>query len=142
MDFTHLPNFPSWTNSRPGEEGVQIEIFSGNIWHFFPFVRNSRPGGGANRNFRILKYTFFPFQTLLTTGGGEVFGQFHELHTFIFHGLHNLSFMDSTRSLFELHILLMDCVRTPQIHCFNYTFGFMDSTKVLVSTLRIRPAST
>jgi len=63
----------------------------------------------------------FPFPTQLTTGGR---GGCVEV---------------STNSLFELHILLMDMPWTPQILVFNYTFGFMNSTKVLVSTLRISP---
>ena len=77
MDFTNVtdfPNFPSWTNSRPGANQNFFKPLSPFLVHFFPFQRSSTT-------------------TLLT----------------------------------------------PQILFWKSTFCFMDSTKVLVSMLKIRP---
>ena len=112
--------------------------------------------GGANRYFSALESTFSLSDATHHRGEGGLCRGFalswtnspprKETGFYYFidsahinSSIPHFSFMDSTNSLFELHILLMDMPWTPQILVFNYTFGFMNSTKVLVSTLRISP---
>ena len=59
---------------------MQIENFQPLEVMFFPFVRNSRPGGGggANRNFQAFKVMFFPFVRNSRPGGGGVLSESFE----------------------------------------------------------------
>ena len=87
-----------------------------------------RGGGGAKRNFLNLKQGFSTNLNFLTPHG------LHTPHIFPFYGLHILPFyghfMDSTI-----------CTFLTYLHAKNTKYLFMDSTKVLVSTLKIRPGS-
>ena len=128
MDSTYLthsfPNFPILEKLTTG--GGANGNLSGLKYHFFSFVRNSRPGGrGCKSTFSKPQMSFFTPHGL----HNPHILPFYGLHILPFYGLHILHFMDSTIPTFLTYL-----------RAKNTKYLFMDSTKVLVSTLKIRPA--
>ena len=125
-------------------------------------------GGGVQIEIFQASNAFFPFRAELTTGGGggvEVFRQkkfcmdswtphtpFHALHMLHFMDSHAPFHVDSTYSIifhFMNSTYRYSFLWTPQISLLTqfymsktqiqHKLPFIDSTKVLVSTLKIRP---